>query len=411
VKSPATCRFCAAPLEQVFVDLGVSPLANSFIEPDRLRVMEPFFPLVVFVCGRCFLVQLEEFESPEGIFSEYSYFSSYSDTWLEHCRRYAEAMTRRWNLGAQSKVVEIASNDGYLLQYFKAGGVPVLGVEPAANVAKVAESKGIPTAVLFFGAETAVQLAKHGHQADLIAANNVLAHVPDVNSFVRGFKTLLKPGGVITVEFPHFLNLIEQNQFDTIYHEHFSYLTLAVADRIFRQHGLRVFDVEELPTHGGSLRIYGCHDEDAAQPTLAAVTRLRKREQQAGLETLETYRRFQPRVTRVKVDLLKFLIAAYEEKKAVIGYGAPAKGNTLLNFCGVGKELLQYTADRSPHKAGRYLPGCRIPIFAPEHIRETRPDYVLILPWTLKEEITAQLAFVRDWGARFVTAVPDLRVF
>ncbi len=406
-----TCRFCKAPLEHVFADLGSSPLANSYLEPDQLQRMERFYPLVVYVCGQCFLVQLEEFESPAGIFSDYSYFSSFSDSWLEHSRRYTQAMIQRRKLGQQSMVVEVASNDGYLLQYFVAAGVPVLGVEPAANVAEAARAKGIPTETLFFGTDTARKLAKAGKQADLIVANNVLAHVPDINDFVAGFKVLLKPQGAITVEFPHFLNLIEQAQFDTIYHEHFSYLTLAVVEKIFAHHGLRVFDVEEVPTHGGSLRVFGCHGEDRGQPTRPEVERLRTRELRAGLQQMSAYVGFQPRMEKIKADLLKFLIAAWEAKQTVAGYGAPAKGNTLLNYCGVRREFVKFTVDRSPHKAGRYLPGSRIPIYAPEHLREARPDYVLILPWNLKDEIVEQVRYIREWGGKFVTAVPGLAVF
>jgi len=406
----ATCRFCQAPLKQVFADLGSSPLANSNLSPDQLWRMEPHFPLVVYVCGECFLVQARDFETPEAIFSDYQYFSSYSELWLEHCRRYADAMVRRWKLGPKSCVVEVASNDGYLLQYFKAKGIPVLGIEPAQNIAEVARKKGIPTEAVFFGKQTAQALAERGYRADLIAANNVLAHVPDINGFVAGFKALLKPDGVITVEYPHFLNLLNQVQFDTIYHEHFSYLSLTVVEKIFAQHGLRVFDVEELPTHGGSLRVYACHAADGSRPAADSVSALLERERLAGLQELATYERFQDRIERVKVHLLQFLIRAWEAKKSVVGYGAPAKGNTLLNYCGVGKELVRYTVDLNPHKAGRYLPGCRLPIHHPDRIKQDRPDYVLILPWNLKSEIEEQMKHVREWGGKFVIAIPEIRV-
>jgi SAM-dependent methyltransferase len=407
----SSCRFCKTPLVHVFADLASSPLANSFLEPDQLQRMERYFPLVVHVCSNCFLVQVEEFETPDGIFSEYSYFSSFSDSWLDHCRRYAEAMVPRCTLNGKSLVVEIASNDGYLLQYFVAAGIPVLGIEPAVNVAQAARAKGVPTETLFFGAATAQKLLADGKAADLIAANNVLAHVPDINDFVAGFKILLKPAGTLTVEFPHLLNLIEQSQFDTIYHEHFSYLMLSVVSRIFESHGLRVFDVEEIPTHGGSLRVYGCHADDGRHPTQARVADLLQREKRAGLLELQTYAGFQKRIERIKSDFLEFLISAWEQKKKVAAYGAPAKGNTLLNYCGVRREYVSFTVDRSPHKAGRFLPGSRIPIYLPERIKEERPDYLLILPWNLKAEIQEQTRYIREWGGQFVTVVPRVEIW
>jgi len=403
----AACRFCAAPLELSFADLGMSPPSNSYLEAEDLNRMERFYPLHAWVCTKCFLVQLEEFETPEQIFSDYAYFSSYSESWLAHARAYVEKVSRRFGLGRSSFAVEIASNDGYLLQYFVERGVPVLGIEPAANVAAVAEKKGVPTLVKFFGTATAKEL---GRQADLVLGNNVLAHVPDLNDFVRGIATLLKPTGVATLEFPHLLRLIQENQFDTIYHEHFSYLSFATAERVFAKHGMTLFDVEELPTHGGSLRIYAKLASNGSLPVSAKVAELREREQAAGLEKGETYRSFAENVRTVKRSLLKFLIGAREAGKRVVGYGAPAKGNTLLNYCGVRTDLLEYTVDRSPHKQGRFLPGVHIPIHAPERIAETKPDYVLILPWNLTDEITAQMAHVRSWGGRFVVPIPQTRV-
>jgi SAM-dependent methyltransferase len=403
------CRFCAAELTRSFVDLGRSPLANSFLSADDLRRMEPFYPLHAYVCDNCLLVQLEEFESAENIFSDYLYFSSYSELWLRHCRDYTGRMVERYRLDGASLVVEVASNDGYLLQYFKERGVGVLGVEPAGNVAKVAIAKGIPTEVAFFGTATARHLAAQGRQADLTAANNVLAHVPDLTDFVAGFKILLKPTGVATFEFPHLLRLIEECQFDTIYHEHFSYFSLLVADRIFADQGLAVFDVEQLSTHGGSLRIFAAHAESAPGRT-ERFDALIAAEREAGLDHPKTYADFGKVVAEVKYRLLEFLIAAQREGKTVVGYGAPAKGNTLLNYCGVGTELLAYTVDISPHKQGRYLPGVQVPIHAPQRIFETRPDYVLVLPWNLKDEISAQMAGIRDWGGRFVVAIPTLTI-
>jgi len=403
------CRFCDAPLRETFADLGMTPMSNSFIAPDQASAMEPFYPLHAYVCSTCRLVQLEEFESPSHIFGDYIYFSSYSESWLRHAEAYAGKMTERLGLGAGSMVVEIASNDGYLLQYFRQGGIQVLGVEPAANVAAVAAGKGIPTEVAFFGVETATLLRDKGIAPDLMAANNVLAHVPDINDFVRGFVILLRQGGVVTVEFPHLLRLMRETQFDTIYHEHFSYLSLHVARRIFARHGLRVFDVEQLPTHGGSLRVFACHAPAGHEET-PAVARLLAEEVASGLEGGEAYRRFARQVIAAKCALLRFLIDAQAAGKRVAAYGAPAKGNTLLNYCGVGPELIAFTVDRSPHKQGMLLPGTRIPVRAPEAILEEKPDYVLILPWNLQEEITAQMATVRDWGGRFVVPIPTTRV-
>jgi SAM-dependent methyltransferase len=403
------CRFCGRPLAHVFVDLGAQPLANSYLEPEDLLRAERFYPLCVYVCEGCLLVQLPEAESPEAIFSDYAYFSSYSDSWLRHAERYATAVTERFALTSASRVVEIASNDGYLLRFFKERGIPVQGIEPAANVAAAAEALGIPTLVRFFGAALARELAAEGRQADLLAGNNVLAHVPALNDFVAGLEILLAPGGVLTLEFPHLLRLMDETQFDTIYHEHFSYFSFATVRSIFASHGLTLFDVEELPTHGGSLRIYGCHPGE--RPESPRVADLLAREAAAGLGTLAGYGAFAERVQALKRGLLRFLLDAREAGQTVAGYGAPAKGNTLLNYCGVREDLLAYTVDRSPHKQGRYLPGTRIPIHGPDRIRETRPDYLLILPWNIKDEIAGQMADLTSWGGRFVVAVPRVQVF
>jgi hypothetical protein len=407
--SQTACRFCAAPVEAVFADLGMSPLANSYLPPERSNHMEPFYPLRALVCERCFLVQLEEFETPEAIFSDYAYFSSYSSSWLEHSRRYSEQMVERLGLDETSHVVEIASNDGYLLQFFHERQIPVLGIEPAANVAKVALQKGIPTLVEFFGRETARSLAGES-SADLLLGNNVLAHVPDLNDFVAGMKILLSPTGVITMEFPHLLRLMDDNQWDTIYHEHFSYFSFLTVSRVFEAHGLRVFDVEELPTHGGSLRIYGAHADDQSKPQTDAAHELLERERAAGYESLDTYLGYGQRVEADKRQILSFLIGLKEQGLRIVGYGAPAKGNTLLNYCGVGRDFIDYTCDLNPHKQGHFLPGSHIPIRSPEAIRETRPDVVLILPWNLKDEIVQQLSFIGEWGGRFAARTPELKL-
>jgi SAM-dependent methyltransferase len=405
-----TCRFCGHALEHTFVDLGMSPLCESFLAADQLNRMEPFYPLHVFVCDACFLVQLLEYVTPEHIFTEYAYFSSYSNSWLQHAKKYAEMIASRLGLGHESLVVELASNDGYLLQNFVGKGIPVLGIEPAKNVAQVAIQKGIPSVTEFFGERLARELFEKGKQADLLLGNNVLAHVPDINDFVGGMKILLKPRGVITMEFPHLLRLVAGNQYDTIYHEHFSYLSLFTTEKIFAARGLRIFDVEELPTHGGSLRIYACHSDDADRPVDARVHELKAREEQAGVDRLEYYRGFGEQVMATKRDLLDFLIRARREGKRIAGYGAPGKGNTLLNYCGIRTDLLDYTVDRNPYKHGKFLPGTHIPIFPPERIREARPDYILVLPWNLRDEIIAQLAYVREWGCRFVIPIPEVEV-
>ncbi len=408
--SGGPCRFCGAALTRSFVDLGRSPLSNAFLAADQLQVMEPHYPLHVYVCETCLLVQLKAFASPERIFGEYLYFSSFSDGWLRHADEYAGRMTSELGLDAGSLVVEVASNDGYLLQYFQQRGVGVLGVEPAANVASVAEAKGVPTDVAFFGVATARRLVAAGKAADLICANNVLAHVPDLNDFVAGLRLLLKPSGIITVEFPHLQRLIAERQFDTIYPEHFSYFSLQVVDRVFTRHGLTVFDVDRLSTHGGSLRVHACHAEDTGRLRTGRVHAVLADEQASGLADLTAYDGFADRVIDVKCQVLEFLITARREGKLVVGYGAPAKGNTLLNYCGVGPELIRFTVDRSPHKQGRYLPGVQIPIIAPERIVACRPDYVFILPWNLAEEIVEQMAVVREWGGRFVVPIPDVRL-
>jgi SAM-dependent methyltransferase len=407
--TPATCRFCGAPLQTVFADLGMSPLSNSYVPPERANAMEPFYPLCALVCERCLLVQLEEFETPEAIFSDYAYFSSYSTSWLEHARRYVEQMVDRWGLTASSHVVELASNDGYLLQYFVQRGIPVLGVEPAANVAEVAIANGVPTLVEFFGVAVAEKLGET-RRADLLLGNNVLAHVPDLNDFVGGMKVLLADDGVITMEFPHLLRLIEANQYDTIYHEHFSYFSFLTARRVFGAHGLRLFDVEELPTHGGSLRIYGCHEDDSAKPDTDRARELLAREEAAGLGSVDTYRDYPHVVERDKREALAFLIDLKAQGKSIVGYGAPAKGNTFLNYCGLRGDFLEYTVDANPHKQGYLLPGTHIPIRPLEALRETRPDVVLILPWNLREEIMEQHAYVREWGGRFAARAPELRL-
>ena len=406
-----TCRFCATVLTHTFLDLGVSPLANSYLKEEQLNRMEPFFPLHVYVCAKCLLVQLEEFSTPHDIFSDYAYFSSFSDSWLAHAKAYADMITARFRLDRTSKVVEIASNDGYLLQNFVARDIPVLGVEPAANVAEVANKKGINTTVAFFGEKTAVDIREDGWIADLIIGNNVLAHVPDLNDFVKGLKILLKPTGLITMEFPHLLQLMEQNQFDTIYHEHFSYFSFLAVEQVFARHGMRLFDVEEIPTHGGSLRIYACHDQDASKPIGDRARELKSREETLGFGRLNHYRSFGPQVEETKHKLLSFLISAKQEGKRIVGYGAPAKGNTLLNYCGVRTDLIDYTVDRSPHKQGYFLPGVHIPIYAPDRIRQTRPDYLLILPWNIREEVMQQLHFIREWGGKFVVPIPEVRVY
>jgi 2-polyprenyl-3-methyl-5-hydroxy-6-metoxy-1,4-benzoquinol methylase len=404
------CLFCGAALRHTFVDLGMSPLCESYVSKEHLDHMEPFYPLHVYVCDRCFLVQLREYVSPEQIFTEYAYFSSYADTWVEHMRRYADMITERLGLGKGSLVVEVASNDGYLLQHFVKKAIPVLGIEPAANVARVAVEKGVPTLVAFFGERTARALVAEGRQADLICGANVLAQVPNPNDFVEGLQVLLKPQGVVTIEFPHLMRLMSESQFDTIYHEHFSYFSFLTAEKIFAAHGLTLFDVEELPTHGGSLRIYARHRGDAARPVTRRAEQLRQREIDAGLLRIETYASFGEQVKETKRKLLAFLIEAKRAGKRIAGYGAPGKGNTLLNYCGIRTDFIDFTVDRSAYKQGKFLPGTHIPIHHPDRIREAKPDYVLILPWNFKDEIVQQMGYIREWGGRFVVPIPEARI-
>jgi SAM-dependent methyltransferase len=404
------CRFCGAGLRRTFVDLGASPLCESYPSAADLNRGETYYPLHVYVCERCFLVQLEQYESAEKIFSDYAYFSSYSDSWLKHAENYCNKMTKQFGLSRKSLVVEVASNDGYLLQYFVQRNVPVLGIEPAANVARVAVEKGVPTLVRFFGVQMATELAAEGRSADLVLGNNVLAQVPDLNDFVEGLKLLLKPEGVLTLEFPHLLRLIEHNEFDTIYHEHFSYFSMLTTARILEAHGLKVFDVEELPTHGGSLRVYACRAGAQTHGVTPSVGTLIAEEEKAGQASMEGYESFALHVKQTKWRLVDFLLSAALQGKTVAGYGAPGKSATLLNYCGIGKDLIEYTVDRSPHKQGRFLPGTHIPIHHPDRIRETKPDYVVILPWNLKDEIIEQLQYIREWGGRFVVPIPKVTV-
>ncbi len=406
----STCRFCNTPLNYTAIDLGVSPLCQSQIAPDRLDCMEPFYPLKAMVCDNCHLMQLDEFVAPDEIFGEYAYFSSFSDSWVAHAKRYAHRMIDMLSLNSDSLVTEVASNDGYLLQHFLARDIPVLGIEPAANVAQTAIEKGISTEIQFLGEESAAGIvAKHG-RADLVLGNNVLAHVPQLNDFVIGIRSLMKDGAVLTMEFPHLQNLIEQNQYDTIYHEHFSYYSFIAVQKLFTHHGITLFDVEELPTHGGSLRIYGCHTGNAARPVTERANDLAARERRLGYDSREIFADFRQRVEKNKRDLLRFLGDEKDRGKTIVGYGAPGKGNTLLNYCGIRTDLLSYTVDRNPYKQGHFTPGTRIPILAPETIRETKPDYVLILPWNLRDEIVQQHAYIGDWGAKFVVPIPNVEV-
>lgn len=404
------CRSCGRELRTTFVDLGMSPLCNTQISPEQLHEVEPFYPLHVYVCDHCFLVQLQEFVGPEDIFGEYAYFSSYSESWVEHARNYVEMARQRFRLGPTSKVMEIASNDGYLLQHFVRSGIPALGIEPAANVARAAIANGVPTTVRFFGRSTAEEIARAHGRPDLLLGNNVLAHVPNLNDFVAGMKYLLAPSGTITMEFPHLQRLMESNQFDTIYHEHFSYFSFVAAEQVFARHGLTLFDVEELTTHGGSLRIYARHAEIPEPVISQRVIDLRHRERDDGLLTSGRYESFGEQVHTTKRKLLSFLIDAKQRGKRIAGYGAPGKGNTLLNYCGIRTDLLDYTVDANPYKQGKYTPGTRIPIYAPEKLRQTKPDYVLILPWNLKDEISRQASYIREWGGRFVVPIPETRV-
>jgi hypothetical protein len=404
------CRFCGAGLAHTFVDLGMSPLCETYLTADQLNQMEPFYPLHVYVCEHCFLVQLQEYVSAEDIFTEYAYFSSYSDTWLQHAKAYTEMIVDRFKLGPHSQVMELASNDGYLLQNFVNRGIPAIGIEPAANVAQAAIKQGIPTLVRFFGANTARELAAKWGEAELIIGNNVLAQVPDLNDFVSGMKIALKPDGVITMEFPHLMKLVENNQFDTIYHEHFSYFSYIAVEKIFAAHGLTLFDVEELTTHGGSLRIYARHAKDRSKPISERAIELRSREEAAGVTSLKYYFSFAEKVKRTKGRLLDFMVRAKCEGKSIAGYGAAGKGNTLLNYCGIRTDFLDYVVDRNPYKQGKFLPGTHIPIFHPDKIRETKPDYLYIGPWNIKEEIMEQQACIREWGGQFVVPIPEVTI-
>ncbi len=403
------CRFCNAPLFHVFADLGVTPLANAYVKPADAGSPDATYPLRAFVCDECWLVQAEAFASPQEIFSDYAYFSSFSDSWVEHARRFADGAIARFGLTARSQVIEVASNDGYLLRHFVSRGIPALGIEPAQNVAKVAREAGVPTECRFFGRETATDLAERGLLADLVVGNNVLAHVPDINDFVGGMAIVLKPDGVVSFEFPHLLQLIENVQFDTIYHEHFYYLSLLAVENVLARHGLVVVDVEELPTHGGSLRVTAARGSSAAHRPTKGVEKVRNDERAAGLADVARYRAFQQTILPVREGLLAFLRKARAEGRSVAAYGAAAKGNTLLNFCGIGTDLIAYVVDRSPHKQGHLLPGSRLPIHAPERLAETKPDYVLILPWNISAEIVANND-ISAWGGRYVIAVPELAV-
>ncbi len=404
------CRFCSTPLRHTFVDLGTTPLCESYVSAERYNEPEPFYPLRTYVCESCFLVQLEEFVPREEIFTEYAYFSSYADSWVQSAKRYVEMITERFGLAADSFVVEVGSNDGYLLQHFVAKGIRVLGIDPAANIAVAARQRNVPTRVEFFGATTARDLVANGQHADLIAGNNVLAQVPDIHDFVAGIQTLLKPRGIATIEFPHLMRLMEENQFDTIYHEHFSYFSFLTAAKIFARHGLRCFDVDELPTHGGSLRLYLCHAGDTTHPARPTGAALADRERSAGLDRLECYDDFAEQVKETKRRILEFLVDAKRRGRSVVGYGAPGKGNTLLNYCGVRTDFIDYTVDRNPYKQGKFLPGTRIPIHHPDRITETKPDYLFVLPWNFKDEIIEQMRGIRAWGGQFVIPIPTLQV-
>lgn len=405
-----TCRNCGAPVTRTFVDLGMSPLVQSFVRADKLDTMEPFYPLNVLICDGCKLVQLRDYVNPDSIFTEYAYFSSFATSWVEHAKRYCEMIAKRLQLGAGSLAVEVAANDGYLLQHFLPMGVPVLGIEPAANVAEAARAKGIETVVDFFGTNLAQRLVAEGRSADLIAANNVFAHVPNLNDFTDGLRLLLKPDGLITLEFPHLMRLMAENQFDTIYHEHFSYYSFLTVTDVARRHGLKVVDVDELDTHGGSLRVYLAHEASARHPVSAAVSALLDREVQAGFGDIATYAGFAEQVKATKRNILAFLIEAKNAGKTVCGYGAPGKGNTLLNYCGIGTDFLDFTVDRNPYKQGLYTPGTHIPILPVEAIANAKPDYIFVLPWNLRREISAQLSYTSAWGAQLVFPIPRIDI-
>ena len=405
------CRFCNEPLTNIFADLGISPLSNRFLKKEMLGETEKKYPLCVHVCDNCFLVQLSEFETPENIFEDYAYFSSYSITWLQHAENYVNMMIEKFGFNEKNLVIEIASNDGYLLQFFKGKNIPILGVEPAANIAKVAKEKGIPTITKFFGVNTANELREEGKLADLIVGNNVLAHVPNLNDFVKGLKILLEPNGIITMEFPHLLQLIQQNQFDTIYHEHFSYFSFLVVQKIFSSYQLTVFDVDEISTHGGSLRIYARHEENKNYEISKNVKKILQKEIEFGLTDISTYINFQNQINQTKKNIREFFVSAKEAHKKIVGYGAAAKGNTLLNFCELGKDFVEFIVDRSPHKQGLFLPGSHIPVKSVSNLQEVKPDYVVILPWNLKDEIVMQTNYIKNWGGKFVILIPKVQIF
>ena len=404
------CRFCNSELNENFLDLGDSPLSNSFLKKKELKNKEKKFPLHAYVCKHCLLVQLEEFQAPTKIFSEYAYFSSFSKTWLNHAEKYVEKMMKKYKFDQNSTIIEIASNDGYLLQFFLKKNIPVLGIEPAKNVAENAKKKGIPTISKFFGQDTAKSLIKNGKKADLVIANNVLAHVPNLNDFVKGLKILLKPNGTITLEFPHILKLIQKKQFDTIYHEHFSYFSFLTIKKIFLYHNLTIFDVEKLSTHGGSLRIHVKHTKNKTRKITPKINLLIKEEKKANLHKISTYKKFQGDVIEIQQKIQKFFTNTKMKNKIIVGYGAPAKGNTLLNFCKIDKKKIRFTVDKNPYKQGMFLPGTHIPIKKPVKIFQTKPDFVLILPWNLKEEIMKDLVHVRDWDCKFITLIPKINV-
>lgn len=405
------CRFCDQKLSHVFIDLFHSPASNSFLSLEELNEPEVYFPLKVFVCQSCFLVQIDEYKKSDAIFNNsYVYFSSFSTSWLAHAKKYCEEMKNRLSLNESSLVVEVASNDGYLLQYFQQAGIPVLGIEPTGNTAKVAQEKGIETLVEFFGSELAKRLVAEGKKADLLLGNNVLAHVPDIRDFVSGLKIFLASDGLLTMEFPHLLQLVQQHQFDTIYHEHFSYLSFAIVKSIFSSVGLKLVDVEELPTHGGSLRIYATHDENDKYPVSAAVEFMTKKEKGAGMENLDFYTGFQQSAKERKLALLEFLLRAAKDGKKVAAYGAAAKGNTFLNYAGIKADMIEFVADANLSKQGKFLPGSHLPVVPEDWIRSSKPDFVIILPWNLQEEITNQLSYIREWGGKFVLAIPELKI-
>ena len=405
------CRFCNEPLTNIFADLGTSPLSNRFLKKEMLDETEKKYPLCVHVCDNCFLVQLSEFETPENIFEDYAYFSSYSITWLQHAENYVNMMIQKFGFNEKNLVIEIASNDGYLLQFFKRKNIPILGVEPAANIAKVAKEKGIPTITKFFGVNTANELREEGKLADLIVGNNVLAHVPNLNDFVKGLKILLEPNGIITMEFPHLLQLIQQNQFDTIYHEHFSYFSFLVVQKIFSSYQLTIFDVDEISTHGGSLRIYARHEENENYEISNNVKKILQKEIEFGLTDISTYINFQNQINQTKKNIREFFVSAKEAHKKIVGYGAAAKGNTLLNFCELGKDFVEFIVDRSPHKQGLFLPGSHIPVKSVDNLQKVKPDYLVILPWNLKDEIVMQTNYIKNWGGKFVILIPKVQIF